>query len=466
MRRAFLGRQTVNRALVAVLVASQGGAALAQSPSPLRAMSLGEALQYARAHQPSLLAAQARLAAVRANAQVPRAQWTPRVAATAQAFVATENNSTASYVGSAGIDLVRIGGTKVLASPDWVPAASTLLAVGLRQEVFDFGRIAAQESAADALVDVEKHRADLDRLDLDLAVTNAFYSVTAARSILQSAEQAVTRAKVNRDTAQAGVTNGLRRPLDLTRAEADFARYDVGRIRAEAGLEGAQSLLAAAVGVSDLRLDASGNPPELAGLPPLDAVLSRGRQYDPGIESATAALAAQQATTRAILASLRPDLQLSASVSSRAGGASPSSGAPTFGLGLLPVVPNYDAGLVLSWPLYDGVIDRQRAASQQVEEVRKEELGIARLRLDVGVQQAWLQAHLADEAIPALQRSAEAARANQDQAQARFGAGLATTIELAEAEDLRVQAEIQLAVGRFEQARARAQLNRAIAEGL
>jgi outer membrane protein TolC len=60
----------------------------------------------------------------------------------------------------------------------------------------------------------------------------------------------------------------------------------------------------------------------------------------------------------------------------------------------------------------------------------------------------------------------EAARANYDQADARFKSGLGTSVELADAEALRTEADIQLALGQFDLARARAAFGRAIAEGL
>ena len=56
-------------------------------------------------------------------------------------------------------------------------------------------------------------------------------------------------------------------------------------------------------------------------------------------------------------------------------------------------------------------------------------------------------------------------RANYAQADARFKAGLGTSVELADAEGLRTEAEIQLVLGEFELARARAAFGRTIAEG-
>jgi outer membrane protein TolC len=67
--------------------------------------------------------------------------------------------------------------------------------------------------------------------------------------------------------------------------------------------------------------------------------------------------------------------------------------------------------------------------------------------------------------LPGLSRAAQAAQANYAQADARFKAGLGTSVELADAEALRTQAEIQLVLGEFELARARAAFGRTIAEG-
>jgi outer membrane protein len=71
---------------------------------------------------------------------------------------------------------------------------------------------------------------------------------------------------------------------------------------------------------------------------------------------------------------------------------------------------------------------------------------------------------VAKSALPGLERAAEAARANYAQFEARFQSGLADAVELADAEALRTQAEINLIIVRFELARARVAFGRAIAE--
>ena len=175
-----------------------------------------------------------------------------------------------------------------------------------------------------------------------------------------------------------------------------------------------------------------------------------------------AMLKAQEERTRAIGAELRPDLLLSGTLTGRAGGAPPSgNGDKADAAGLLPSVPNWGVGLVLSWPLFDGVIAARRDAARAGEGVRKEEIEVARQQLAATIGHAFVTVGVARDALPGLQRAVDAAIANYGQADARFKAGLGTSVELADAEALRTTADIQLALGVFELARARATFGRA-----
>jgi outer membrane protein len=425
-------------------------------------MTLTEALAFARAHQPSIRAALARVAAQQEEARVPRAEWLPSVGATLQGFAATANNSTGTYVGAPFVDVVRIGGTTTRVPGSALPYATTFVGAGLNQEVFDFGRIAARAAAADALVDVVRQHAAAERLDIDFSVEEAYFAVFSAKSVLRAAEEAEARARVHRDLAKAGVDAGLRSPVVLTRAEADLARFGIARERARAGVAVAQSVLAAAVGVPEPTLDVSGEAPRAPEMPSLSDAVRDAASRDPYIFEAEARVRAEEKSTRAIAAELRPDLSLSSTISVRGGGAPPSGGGST-GVGL-PNIPNYDVGLVLRWPIWNGPTAAREKASRAREQVRREELAVVRFARSTAVHQAYLAVGVAKAALPALERAVEAAHANYDQAEARFRAGLGDAVELADAEALRTQAEIDLIIGRFELARARVAFGRAIAE--
>jgi outer membrane protein TolC len=456
MRLSFLG-------ILLGAVSLVLGAAPARADAPaIRVMTLTEALAFARAHQPSIRAAMARVAAQEEEARVPRAEWLPSVGATLQGFAATANNSTGTYAGAPFVDIVRIGGTRTSVPGSALPYASTFVGAGINQEVFDFGRIAARAAAADALVDVVKQHAAVERLDIDFSVEEAYFAVFSAKSVLRAAEEAEARARVHRDLAKAGVDAGLRSPVVLTRAEADLARFGIARERARAGIAIAQSVLAAAVGVPEPALDVAGEAPRATEMPSLSDAVRDAAGRDPYILEAEARVRAEEKSTRAIAAELRPDLALTSTLSVRGGGAPPTSSGGA-GVGL-PNIPNYDVGLVLRWPIWSGPTAARQRASRAREQVRREELAVVRFARSTAVHQTYLAVGVAKAALPALERGVEAARANYDQAEARFRSGLGDAVELADAEALRTQAEIDLIIGRFELARARVAFGRAIAE--
>ena len=431
-----------------------------------RAMTLPEALAYARAHQPQIRAAQARLAAARADARVPGAQWLPTFGGSAQIFAATANNTTGTYVTTGDFDVPRIGATRGTGKGTLRPWAATFVGAGGRQEVFDFGRIAAQSAAEDALVDVQRQSARTRELDVTFDVEEAYYAVYAARAVLKASEDAFVRSQAHRDLAKAGVDSGLRSPIELTRAEAELAKIDIGRIKATGGLVVAQNVLAAAVGDPNGAIDAAGAPPAFASLPSLPRAMDAAAHRDPRILQALAELKATEERTRAIGAERRPEFFVTGTISGRAGGAAASgTGTIPAGDGFVPRVPNWSVGLVFSWPLFDPTVNARVDASRARETVRREELAVVRQQEIAAIRQAYASVSVARAALPGLGRAADAARANYAQADARFKAGLGTAVELADAESLRTEAEVQLVLGEFQLARTRATFGRAIIEG-
>lgn len=453
-------------------VAATSPASAPASATEPRAMTLEAAVAYAREHHPELQAARARITSARADATVPRAQWLPTLGGVVQLVGSTTNNSTASFVSNSAVDLPRIGATPLVSAgeSDLRPYPSTLVALGVRQTVFDFGRIAAESAPFDRLAEAEQHRAVAARLDVSRNVSQAYFAVLAARGVVSAAEQALERARAHRDQAKAAVSAGMRSPIELTRAEADVARFELTRVRAEGNLGLVRGTFAAATGVKDTELDAAESGPQPApkaapALPSLESVLASAEAHEPLLQEASARLAAQKARTEAISAQLRPNLFATASISGRSGGATPTNGAAAELGGWVPEVPNWNVGLVLSWPIFDATVHARSTASRAREDVARAEVLATRQRVLTQTQQAYREAEVAEKAMAALQRALEAATANYAQAEARFKASLGSSLELADAETLRTRAEIDLEIGKLQLSRARAALARATVTG-
>jgi outer membrane protein len=453
---------------VAVLVLSKAIVAALFAPSLASAQSytLDAALAFARSHLPEIRAARAALAARRADERVPGGAWLPRIGATAQVFESTVNNTTGIDVGVTDVPLYRISSTKAAGSTAWRPYGSTMIGVGATQELFDFGKIAAQRAIADASVQgaVQDERAE--ELDLERDVEVAFYAVEAAKAVVSSAQAANQRATVHFALARDGVRVGMRPTIEVKRAGADLARSKVALARARGGLDVARATLATSIGAADADVDVVDSTVALDALPSLADALTRAQRDSPDVLGSRARLDAAHARTHELATRLRPDIFATASLFSMAGGATPSSGALPPGEGFVPSVANWDVGVVLAWPIFDGTITRARDAAAAEEAVRANVVDVAEQRATIAVRDALVDARVADDAIASLQESADAARANDEEAEARFKSGVGTSVELADAEALRTDAEIQLAVGTFEQFRTRAILERAIAKEL
>jgi outer membrane protein len=453
----FLGAAVIGIALVTATPARSQ-----EAPAP-RKMTLDEAVAYARAHHLRVIAAKQRLDAAQADADVPSAQWLPRIGAFAEVIGATTNNSTTTLLNVPTVDIPRVGATQVKGTYSFQPYPSTAAAIGARQQIYDFGRIAAESAAASLTAEIERVRLANATLDVDFAVEQAYYAVLAASAIEDASRNAFERASKYRDQARANVASGLRPPIEQTRAEADVARYEAGMTRARGSLHVARAVFAAATGVDDIELDVAGPAKHRGSLPALGDLIRRGER-SPIVLEGRARAEAQRAQTRALDAQNRPNLYLTAAYSQRAGGALPSSGPTPYAEGWLPVVPNYDVGVVLSWQIIEPVLARRADASRAREQALASEADLALRNQRTAIAAAWQDADVAVRSLAALERGADAARANYDQAENRMRVGLGTATELADAQAVRTEAEIQLAIGRFQMARTRAALERAVAE--
>lgn len=425
-----------------------------------RTMTLDEALAFARTHHLRAKAGQQRVTAAEREADVATAQWLPRLGAMAQIVGSTTNNSTTTLLGTSTVDIPRIGATPITNSYDLQPYPSTAVALGVRQQLYDFGRVAAERAAADLAAAVERTRASGVVLDLDFAVRQSYYAVLAAGAIAEASRAAHLRATTHRNLARANVQSGMRPPIELTRAEADVARYEAGMMRARANVRVARIAFADAVGVDDRELGAAPVGAEAPALPPLEQLLGRA-EHAPLVREGRARLEAQRAETRRLDAQTRPTLWATGSISGRAGGAPANSGPSPEGDGWLPVVPNYNAAVVLTWPLLEPTFGRRADVSRERELAATSEAELARRTQQALIRTTYEEASVAHETLEAAERGATAASANWDQAEHRFGVGLGTSTELADAQALRAEADIQLAIAKFQSARARAALDRA-----
>lgn len=439
------------------------GSAPASMTTPPRVVTLPEALRLAAQNQPDVAIARARLDAVAAERNVAFARWAPSLGMLAEFVGASTNNSTATIISNSAVDIPRVGATATSPPVDWTPRMTTLVALGLRQQVWDFGRTSALTAAAVYATEIERNRLKATQLDLRFSVSQAFYAVLAAQAVLKAATASHERAKVLADFIEASVRLRLRAPVDRARSQADLSRAEANELRAESGLKLARSVLAITIGLDDAEVDAS--PSDLPASLPVQAYASiTSNEHDPMLEIARLRLELRKEESYAVRAQLFPTLFLTGSISTRAGGAPTTAGAVPVGLGGIPNVPNYSFGLVLSWNALDFVAMNRFWATRQNESVAAAEQRAIELRQRGTFYQVQQEYLVSTKTLIAQQKAFAAARSNFEQSEERYKAGLTSLLERSDAENLLTDAEIQLAVGEFQLARARLALERASAE--
>lgn len=430
------------------------------APATPPSMTLAEALAFAGMHQPEIKQALAELAVREKEAQIPRFAWLPRASAQAQLLIGTANNTTTNFDNVRGVDIPRVSSTPVTPNTNWTPAPSSIVALNVQQQIYDFGRIAAQSALADAITDVARARTAIVQLDTALRVEETYNAVLAAKHIFSASQEAYKRAETHFRLAETGVRSGLRPPIERTRAQAELAQAEVQRTRAEAGLTSARATLAAVIGSPALEVDAAEMQPGDRPFPGLDEALRIADEHSPEVVAALARLRAEESTTSALTRELLPNLYFSGTLWGSAGGTPVQNSELPTGNGWLPSVGNYGLALILEWRLLDPVMLARRNASHAREQVARAAIEVSRREIILQVQRAYLDLIAAQKTLPGLLAAVAASKANLEQAEARFRAGLGNIVELTEAAALLVNSQLEQAVGQFNAARAAARLAR------
>jgi outer membrane protein TolC len=386
-----------------------------------------------------------------ADVRVSRAAYLPRLDGVWQTNRATVNNVTGLLLpqfivpGISGPPLPIVS-----AQSAWGTAVGALLS----WEVVDFGLRDALVRDAEAEASRARAEETLTRLDVLRAVAAAFLAVVEAERALTAMQADVERRLVLARVARALADTQLRPGAEASRADAERAAAETRTIVARRTLALARTTLARLLGVADGTVGVDGASVLMAV--PAGGLQTGDASRHPLAQARRAALDVARAREQVVAHENRPRLYAQASLSARGTGARVDGSLQNGldGLGLERA--NWAAGVQIVFPnLFESGAVRARreatAARTNAEGAHYEEALLA-----VGAEQqsatALLEAALAVAAHMPVQL--EAARLTETQARARYQAGRAGIIEVAEAQNLLAQAEYQDVVARIDVWRA------------
>jgi outer membrane protein TolC len=409
------------------------------------AVTLGQAVESALKRYPSLQVSREEMARAAAAIELARTAYLPRVEALAQVNRATRNNVFGMLLPQSVIPPIS---GPVLGSNNLGTAWGSGLGALVTWEPFDFGL----RRAASAIAGAERAQSEaaLKRTQFDVAVAaaDAYLTLVAAGETVAAAKAGVDRAEVVARTTAARVDAQLRPGADQSRAEAELAAARTQWIQAQQAAEIARATLAQFTGGDPAQLAVTAGG--LLGPAPGQAPLPLDTAANPVVGEQNAAIETARAQLRALERSFFPRFYLQGSAYTRGTGAE-TGGARLGGVnGLAPDVQNYALGFSVSFPLSELPSLRAREAAQSAT-VRAQAARAEQIAVEIRAQ--W---NRAVAALGGARRIAantpvqvSAARAAATQAAARYQSGLGIIDDVAGAERLLTQAEIDDAIARL-----------------
>jgi outer membrane protein len=421
-------------------------------------LTINDVVTRALEKYPAVDVSQAQVAAAAAGIDVARTGYLPRIDAVAQANRATRNN-VAGLVFPQGLPTIAGSTVEQYSSASiW----GSVVGLTVAWEPYDFGGRSANLAAAEAAKTRADAAAARTRLEVATLAADSFLTLLAAQQTVRAAEAGVERSGVFLKVVESLVQAEIRPGVELSRARAEDSAATTQLIQARRAAAVAQALLASVLGMpsTDVRIA----PGRLLDLPPTDASGPGAVTGNPAVTEQDRAIEEARARLKALGSEYFPRISLIGAVFARGTGAHADAPIGTGTDGLKPDVRNWAVGFTASFPLLDFTSVR----AQRAAESARVQGAASRYRQVVQDLKGRLDA--ATAGVDAARQIAantpiqlEAARATQQQATARYRAGLGTVVDVSDAQRLLTQTEIDDSLAKL--GVWRAQLSVAAAEG-
>lgn len=420
---------SISLVLVALLTSS------ASDPPP-NTMSLEEALRLARTHQPALRQAEANVSAAEARTGSARAGLLPQVVGRAAYQRGTSNSASSSSV--------TLPGTSRGSSFDTSNRFS--LDLGADWLLFDFGQTLNHWRAARAAAEAQR---DTGRVALQRVLANVrttYFVARATKALLVVAQETLANQQNHLGQIQAFVEVGSRPEIDLAQARADMANARVQLINAQSQYATAKAQLLHAVGLTtptdfDIADDSMPNVQGEDEAP--EMLLEEALAARPELASLAKSIQAQELVVSAARAGWAPSVSASTAISDS-------------GRELDNLAWNWNGGVSLRWPLYQGGLTtaKTQEAEANLSGVQAQ-LESSRQEIRLELEKARLGVLGAKASLTAAEEAAQNASERLRLAEGRYTTGVGGIIELGDAQlaltsarAQRVQADYNLATAR------------------
>jgi outer membrane protein TolC len=408
-------------------------------------LTLPQAVENSLKNYPSIRVSQEQINAASAAIQLARTAYLPKVDALAQANRATRNNVFGLLLPQ---NVIPSMSGPVIGSNNFGSVWGSAIGGLVTWEPFDFGLRGANVATASAARAQSEAATKKTQFEVAVATVDAYLTLVAAQETVRAAQAGVDRAEAVLKTITAQVGAELRPGADQSRSEAELAAARTQLIQAQQAVSVSVATLAQFTGDDPAKISVVAG--SLVQLPPDQAPPSLNAAANPIVVEQNAAVEQARAQLRALERSYFPRFYLQASAYARGTGAE-TNGDRLGGLnGLAPNYQNYAIGFTVTFPILDLPALRAREAAQSAT-IRAQAARSAQVAVDLRAQWNRAVATLngARRVAGNTPVQVSSARTAVQQATARYDAGLANIDELAEAQRLLTQAEIDDVLARL-----------------
>ena len=445
MRAHFHMREPIRA--VALWIAVFHGALTAQQAPELtnRTVTLEQCVVFASTNYPAIRASLAEVSAAESGIDLARTAYLPRTDLLVQFNRATRNNVFGPILPNGVIPAISgpVQDASTIQST-FGSAAGALFS----WEPFDFGLRAANVRVAEAVEALARAGQAVTEYEVSLAAIGAYLDAVANQQASEAAGATVKRMEVFADSARVLVENQLRPGADHSRALAELARARNEQIRAEQEAAAALATLAEWMGVAGERIEIQ--PQALLAEPPPEHDEIADLEAHPLAQASQAEIAVVDARRASIAKEWRPRFELQSAAYGRGTGARIDGTFKGDAHGLAPSEGNWAVGFSVRFNPFDY---RQNRVREQIETHQEEAQQAERERVLQGLKGQQARARIAVDAARRIAQNTplelEAARTLETQAQARYRTGLGAVVEVAEAQRLLRQAEVENALARL-----------------
>ncbi len=416
------------------------------APVPIRVLSLREAEQKAIANQPQISQAKAQTLVARAQADEQRAPLLPQVNG-----IASYGRATSNFVLTPGTLPSSVKTTTSKADFDTI--ASYRVGVTANQLVYDFGETYGNWRAAQMSADAVAENEETVRQAVVLSVRSAYLAAWAQQQLVDVWKENLANQDRHLQQTEGQVKAGSRPEIDLAQVRADRSSAELTVINTENAYEIAKAQLNQAMGVDQST----------------DYIVADDRMPDVEGED----LSDDRLTAAAVAA--RPEIrnlskQLDAAhrqISSDRGGYGPNlnvtAGVNEAGNELSTLIWNVNAGVSLTWPLFQGGLTNARVRQDEASlVVTRSQAALERQQIRFDVTQARLAVRAGKAALITAKEVERNAKEQLRLAEARYQAGAGSIIEQQDAQVAATTASGQVIQADYSLSLARAQLIKAL----